>query len=139
MRFDPHSGKFILQAHCKVNYEHVVDGMLVDEFAEGVGEVFLTPQQVAELAANKSRAVSTWHHPDGRGLTIGSDADDWKVVWHGRKTGSSEVKLTGSDYREFVSRLRAQGFKPMALATLPPPAPAPAPTRTRPPGPRHYC
>lgn len=127
IRFDPHTGKFVLQAHCRVAYDHVgPDGVLKDEVAEGLGEVYLTPQQVAELAAQSKRAVSTWANPDGRNVTIGSRGEDWQLAWHG--TGHTRTPyptmIQGSDYREFISRLRAQGFVPMPLVQSPPPPPA---------------
>lgn len=127
IRFDAHSGKFVVQAHCRVAYDFVdAEGVLKDGLAEGIGEVFLTAQQVAELSAIKSRAVSTWHNPDGRNVTIASRGDDWQLAWHG--TGHPRTPyptmIQGSDYREFISRLRAQGFVPMPLVQSPPPPPA---------------
>lgn len=127
IRFDPHSGKFVLQAHCRVSYDMIQDGNEVTEMAEGLGEVYLTAQQVAELTAIRARACSTWCHPDGRLVTIASRGEDWQVVWHGTghpRAVHKELVVTGADYRQFTSRLRANGFKPMPLAVHPPAPPA---------------
>lgn len=127
IRFDPYSGKFVLQAHCRVSYDMVCEGQEISEVAEGLGEVYLSAQQVAELGAIKTRACSTWAHPDGRLVTIASRGEDWQVAWHGTghpRAVRQELSVTGSDYRAFVSRLRSSGFKPMPLAVHPPAAPS---------------
>lgn len=125
IRFDPHRGKFVLRLHCSVAFEQVSqEGVLGDDLAEGLGEAYLSPADLAHLVAAKPRAVSTWYHPDGRAFTIGFRGGEWQLVWHGKGQDSSrQFKVSASGYREFVSARRAEGFRVMPLVESPPPVP----------------
>lgn len=129
IRFDPNRGQFVLQLPCKISFETVnAFGQLVDELAEGLGEVYVTPQQLQELTAQRMRAASTWCHEDGRNFTIGSlSGQDWQLIWHGRcadNVKDKPFKISASGYREFISARKAEGFKLMPLVSPPPAPPA---------------
>lgn len=132
IRFDAISGKFVARLQCAISYETTNEqGHMVMQLAEGLGDVYITPAQLADLVAAKTRSVSTWHHEDGRAFTIGCHpGKDWELVWHGTGGPSGgPFKVSQSGYREFVSARRSEGFRLMPL--LEPVAGQPPMTPTR--------
>lgn len=117
IRFDPIRGKYVLELVVAVDFERVDEnGQLVMDTAEGIGQGYLTPAQL-DAIKNAPPAVHTWHNVDGRSVTLRPEGEGWRCIWLSAQSSngsatSTVYKVAQADYREFISRLRSQGYVP---------------------------